>query len=102
VPEMTVRVRWPDGRTQDCYSPSLVLHDHLDAGARYTVGDFTERSVRGLEEASARVAAAYGFACTSAAASADEIKAVASTYAAGDQVEVLAMWPPLPDEEATS
>jgi len=100
VPEMTLRVRWPDGRTQDCYSPSLVLDDHLDVGARYTVADFADRSVRGLEEASDRVAAAYGFACTSAAATIDEVRASAASYAGDAEVTVLAMWPPLPEESS--
>jgi len=93
---MTVRVRWPDGRTEDCYSPSLVMHDHLEAGATYTVADFTGRAVRALEEASERVRARYGFACTSAAATVAPVRASATAYAAGDQVAVVSMHPPLP------
>ena len=36
MPEMTFTVRWPDGRVEDCYSPSLVVHDHLQPGRRYS------------------------------------------------------------------
>ena len=25
MPEMTFAVRWPDGRVEECYSPSLVV-----------------------------------------------------------------------------
>ena len=67
MPEMTVTVRWPDGRVEDCYSPSLVMHDHLAAGATYTVADFAapRRPARSTM-ASERVRAKFGFACTSA------------------------------------
>ena len=69
MPEMTVQVRWPDGLFRRYYSPSLVLHDHLAPGT-YRVDDFRSRATTALDEASARVRAKYGFACTSAAASA--------------------------------
>jgi uncharacterized repeat protein (TIGR04042 family) len=96
MPEMTVTVRWPDGSVQRHYSPSLVMHDHLAAGSGYTVADFARRATDALAEASERVRAKYGFACTSAAASAERIHGLAAAYAPGDRVEVLAMEPPLP------
>ncbi|MBZ5733667.1 MSMEG_0570 family nitrogen starvation response protein [Nocardioides sp. TRM66260-LWL] len=99
MPEMTMTVRWPDGRVQDCYSPSLVLHDHLAAGARYEVAEFVERTATALGIASERVRARYGFACTSAAATLDAVRSVARRQPTG-QVEVLRMWPPLPVEAA--
>ena len=54
MPEMTMVVRWPDGHVQECYSPSLVLHDHLEAGASYSVADFVSRTVYALGIASER------------------------------------------------
>ncbi len=96
MPEMTVTVRWPDGRVADCYSPSLVMHDHLEPGATYRVDDFTRRSATALAEASERVRARYGFTCSASAASLDRIRATASRFDAADHVEVLAMHPPLP------
>jgi uncharacterized repeat protein (TIGR04042 family) len=93
---MTVTVRWPDGRIEDHYSPSLVLHDHLQAGITYTIEDFAWRAQAALAEASERVRARYGFYCTSAAESADRIRELAAAYPPGATVEVLVMQPPLP------
>ncbi|MCW2494542.1 MSMEG_0570 family nitrogen starvation response protein [Jatrophihabitans sp.] len=96
MPEMTVTVRWPDGRVADCYSPSLVMHDHLQPGTSYRVDDFTQRSTKALGEASERVRARYGFYCTASAASLERIQLTASGFAPTDLVDVLDMQPPLP------
>ena len=53
MPEMTFRVRWPDGSEADCYSPSLVMHDHLAAGSEYPLDDFVRRSTEALRVANA-------------------------------------------------
>jgi uncharacterized repeat protein (TIGR04042 family) len=98
MPEMTFTVRWPDGAVVDCYSPSLVMHDHLDEGATYAVADFVSRSVEALDTASARVQAEYGFACTSAMAQREDIERMAAGYPSGD-VTVLRMHPALPSAE---
>jgi uncharacterized repeat protein (TIGR04042 family) len=66
MPEMNFLIEWPDGVTETCYSPSHVVEEHLAAGAEYAVGDFLDRAGRALGEASERVRARYGFACTSA------------------------------------
>ncbi|MGV9711968.1 MSMEG_0570 family nitrogen starvation response protein [Gordonia sp. NPDC003424] len=96
MPEMTFTVRWPDGIVQNCYSPSLVMHDHLDVGGHYTVDDFRERATTALGEAAERVRAKYGFACTSAAATADDINRAATRYERDSLIEVVDMQPPLP------
>ena len=101
MPEMTMTVRWPDGRVQECYSPSLVLHDHLASGATYPVADFVSRTAYALAIASDRVREKFGFACTSAAATDAEVRAAAARYPADATVEVLRMWPPLPDAVPT-
>lgn len=95
MPEMIFEVRWPDGSTQRCYSPSLVIHDHLTAGTKYTVEDFLERSGRALAEASERVRARYGFACTSATATRHDINTVARRFSGDAVLEVVAMQPQL-------
>jgi uncharacterized repeat protein (TIGR04042 family) len=95
MPEMTFDVRWPDGSTQRCYSPSLVMHDHLTTGASYTVDDFLERSDRALKEAAERVRAKFGFYCTSAAATSEQIHDNAVRYPSGALVHVLTMQPTL-------
>ena len=95
MPEMTFEVRWPDGSAQQCYSPSLVMHDYLRPDTAYTVSDFVQRCERALTEASARVRARYGFACTSAADTAERIQHAAARYPAEAQVRVTAMTPSL-------
>ncbi|WP_029149551.1 MSMEG_0570 family nitrogen starvation response protein [Microbacterium indicum] len=99
MPEMTFSVRWPDGAESSHYSPSLVMHDHLAVGGTYPLDDFLARTSRALAEASERVRAKFGFACTSAMHSEESIAENASRYpreAFPDAaVEVLTMEPAL-------
>ena len=96
MPEMLFSVRWPDGRRREYYSPSLVMHDHLDVGGTYTVTDFRARSTTALSEASERVRAKFGFACTSAAMTTEQIHTDAAAFEDGATVQIVAMRPPLP------
>jgi uncharacterized repeat protein (TIGR04042 family) len=66
MPEMIFQIAWPDGSTEQCYSPSLVIKDHLTIGETYAVADFLARSRSALTIASERVREKYGFACTRA------------------------------------
>nr|WP_218886568.1 MSMEG_0570 family nitrogen starvation response protein [Kineococcus aurantiacus] len=93
---MTFTVRWPDDTVQRCYSPSLVVHDHLTAGRDYPVEEFTTRCRTALTEASDRVRARYGMACTSALAQLSDIERRAAGQTG--RVQVLALEPPLPQE----
>jgi uncharacterized repeat protein (TIGR04042 family) len=92
---MTFDVRWPDGRVQRCYSPSLVMHDYLTPDSDYTVADFLDRSGTALREASDRVRAKYGFACTSAAATCTDIVSAATRFPSTATIRILAMQPGL-------
>jgi uncharacterized repeat protein (TIGR04042 family) len=96
MPEMTVTVRWPDGRVTDCYSPSLVMHDHLTPGTTYRVDEFVRRAAVALAEASERVRAKYGFTCSASAASLERIERSAASFGRHDTVDVLDMQPALP------
>lgn len=91
MPEMHFTVRWPDGREEICYSPSLVIQDFLVPGQRYPLSDFLQRTHQALSIASDRVAAKYGFACSRAidqwAAIASQAQAFQTQPAA--QVEVV-------------
>lgn len=98
MPEMTFTVRWPGGRVAEHYSPSLVVHDHLDEGVTYPVAEFRHRSATALGIASDRVRARFGFACTSASASLEGIDELAASYPADAVVTVLRLHPPLPEE----
>ena len=73
MPEMFFTVRWPDGEAR-YYSPSLVIEDHLEAGATYPVAEFADRATAALAIASERVAAKFGFACSRAQSAAASIR----------------------------
>ena len=92
MPEMTFTVRWPDGATQQCYSPSLVVHDFLVDQSDYGIDDFMARSTEALIHASERVRAKFGFACTSAAAQIDALALSRDRYRDGT-VTVFGMTP---------
>ncbi|KAB1069971.1 MSMEG_0570 family nitrogen starvation response protein [Methylobacterium planeticum] len=77
MPEMRFHVRWPDGRREACYSPSLVVTDYLAPGASYPVAEFVEKTRIALTIASERVRAKYGFACSAALDQLARIEAVA-------------------------
>ena len=55
MPEMLFQIRWPDGAIEQCYSPSLVIRDHLAVGETYSVPEFLRRSRIALTIASDRV-----------------------------------------------
>lgn len=90
MPEMRFLVRWPDGREQSCYSPSLVMHDYLDIGTEYTVEQFVKLTSQALTVASDRVLEKFGMRCTSAAQQMEEIHDVGAGYTSGP-VRVLSM-----------
>ena len=77
---MTFTVRWPDGTQHRCYSPSLVVREHLEVGTSYAVADFLDRSRTALTIASERVRDKFGFHCTASAAQLAEIEEVAGRH----------------------
>ena len=83
MPEMLFHVRWPDQTETACYSPSLVVREHLTPGQPYAVAEFVNRSREALTIASERVRAKYGFACSSALDQLARIEACAERF--GDQ-----------------
>lgn len=99
MPEMQFVVRWPDGTEASYYSPSLVMHDFLDAGSVYPVDEFVRRATEALDIASERVRAKYGFACTSAMHTQESIALAATRNPLGD-VTVTALEPPHPGTPA--
>lgn len=88
MPEMRFLIRWPDGRTEDCYSPSLVIKDHFAVGADYPLDDFLARSRVALNTASERVAARYGHACSLALGQLARIETAAETFASAPDARV--------------
>ena len=93
MPEMHFHVRWPDGRREACYSPSLVVKDFFTPGESYALDDFVEKTRTALGIASERVREKYGFACTSALEQLARIEAAAERQEAGGLVTVEAFEP---------
>lgn len=89
MPEMYFRVRWPDGESEQCYSPSLVIIDHLTPGDAYPVSEFIARCETALNEASERVRQKYGFTCSSAMDQLGRIHEKAEKFAKTPEGEVL-------------
>lgn len=91
MPEMHFWIEWPDGHRERCYSPSYVVEEHLVEGQGYAVGEFLDRAGRALHEASERVRAKYGFACSSALDQLAALESSAERLASREgQVRVLA------------
>ncbi|MGJ8530271.1 MSMEG_0570 family nitrogen starvation response protein [Maritalea sp.] len=91
MPETRFTVRWPDGETEVCYSPSTVVHEFLSAGTTYPLDDFVVRCRIALEKASTRVEAKFGYRCTSADAQLTQIERKASAFTAPADVICLSI-----------
>jgi len=82
MPEMRFHVRWPDESLDVCYSPSLVIKDHLAVGVTYPLADFRERSRTALTIAAERVREKYGFLCSRALGQLARIEQTANRFEA--------------------
>ena len=89
MPEMRFLIRWPDGRAENCYSPSLVIKDFLSPGQSYSLDDFVGRSRTALDIASDRVEAKYGYRCSRAVATLARIEKVAASFADAPNARVI-------------
>ncbi|QXE33489.1 MSMEG_0570 family nitrogen starvation response protein [Streptomyces sp. GMY02] len=87
MPEIYFDVRWPDGVTQRCYSPSTVVEDYFTAGGEYELPDFVERSRTALGVAGERVKEKFGFYCTAASEQLARIERTAAGYASAEGAE---------------
>jgi uncharacterized repeat protein (TIGR04042 family) len=89
MPEMRFWVRWPDGRRESCYSPSLIVKDYFTPGESYALDEFVGRSQTALRIASDRVKARFGFSCSLAMGQLDRIEAEAARFATLQGAEVV-------------
>jgi uncharacterized repeat protein (TIGR04042 family) len=64
MPEVILQLQWPDGRVSELYSPSTTILHHLQPGQTLSVAELQTRAMLALKQASERVRARYGFACT--------------------------------------
>ncbi len=74
MPETPFTVTLPDGSFHACYSPSSVVKQYFTQGQTLPAEEFLELSRTALTEASERVRAKFGFACTAAFASLADIE----------------------------
>jgi uncharacterized repeat protein (TIGR04042 family) len=89
MPEMRFVIRWPDGRRESCYSPSLVVRDYFSEGESYKLDDFLSRSRAALTIASERVRAKYGHACSLALGQLARLESGAAAFADARDAEVI-------------
>lgn len=67
MPQTWFYVQWPDNSESRCYSPSTTVYDYFEPGDEYSVDEFLRRCREALNNATERVRAKYGYACSSAA-----------------------------------
>lgn len=66
MPETPFTVQLPDGSKKVCYSPSSVVCEYFTVGDVLPASEFLSKARKALNEASARVEAKFGFACSGA------------------------------------
>ncbi len=88
MPEMQFRIRWPDGSECLCYSPSLVVEEHLSEGTSYLLADFVKRTGIALQIASDRVQQKYGMPCSRAIGQLAQIRQRATSFTHDDAASV--------------
>lgn len=89
MPEMRFQVRFPDGREQSCYSPSLVLKELLREGGVYPLFEFMARVRAALTIGAERVRVKYGFYCSAAHDQLHQLEQTSARFDPDAEVEVL-------------
>ncbi len=82
MPEIRFQIEWPDGQTEICYSPSLIVQSYFEPGVAYDLNDFIRRSRTALTIASDRVQTKYGRPCGLAIGQLQRLEERATQYAA--------------------
>jgi uncharacterized repeat protein (TIGR04042 family) len=80
MPEIHFQIQWPDGKSETCYSPSLIVKDYFSPNSEYKLEDFVMRSRTALNIASDRVLKKYGMPCGKALGQLRQIETVAAAY----------------------
>jgi uncharacterized repeat protein (TIGR04042 family) len=91
MPEVLLQLHWPDGEASRFYSPSTVVYDYLQPGQSLTIAELEHRGLAALREASERVRARYGFACTRTDEEASKLRQRLARFGPADTVEVRAL-----------
>ena len=88
MPEVVLELRWPDGEASSFYSPSTVVYEFLKPGDRLSIAELEQKGLAALSEASERVRARYGFACTRTDEEALKLRNRVAKYNSTETVEV--------------
>ncbi|MCH6259064.1 MSMEG_0570 family nitrogen starvation response protein [Puniceicoccaceae bacterium K14] len=89
MPETPFTVELPDGTVRSCYSPSSIVRQYFATGDCLTVEDFVSKARSALNEASARVEAKFGFACSGASASLANIEGWSSDLKPDESIKIV-------------
>ena len=91
MPEVVLQLCWPDGDASSFYSPSTVIYDFFKPGDTLSIAELEQKGLAALEEASERVRARYGFACTRTDEEAVKLKKKIAKYSASENVRISAL-----------
>ena len=80
MPEMWFEVRWPDGSSDTCYSPSLVIKDYFREGEGLPPGRFSRAQPHGAQDRIRSGEAKYGRPCRLALGQLSAIETTASRF----------------------
>jgi len=80
MPDLTFRIKWPDGGEERCYSPSSIVTNYFTEGRAYPLKDFMTLCEAAFGAASERVRAVYGYPCSRAAAQLGALKESAAPF----------------------
>jgi uncharacterized repeat protein (TIGR04042 family) len=88
MPEVMLELHWPDGEASRFYSPSTVVYEFLKPGDTLSIAELEQRGLAALREASERVRARYGFACTRTDEEASKLQKRLAMYSRSEMVAV--------------
>jgi len=88
MPEVLLELCWPDGEVSRFYSPSTVVYEFFKPGDRLTIAELEQKGLAALREASERVRARYGFACTRTDEEASRLRQRLALYPPQDGVDI--------------
>ena len=92
MPEMTLKVMWPDGSEKRYYSPSSIITKYFKGGQKMSLEEFKNTTVKAFDHASLRVEEVHGYACTSAMASKRSILRASEEFGEDDkEIEIISV-----------
>jgi uncharacterized repeat protein (TIGR04042 family) len=80
MPEVHFKVRWPNGESRVYYSPSTIVRSCFAAAESYALSEFLQRTRTAMNVASERVRAKYGYTCSSAMDTLQQIEETAAGF----------------------